>query len=175
VTSDLERAATLFEESLTLHRELGDQHDVISALNRLGWLAHNQGNFARAEALFVEILALTRERGNKHAIPWSLNTVGELARSRGDGATARAYYDKSLALRRELQAIAGVAMVLHNLGYVSWLMWCLCAPDRCALTPATSAAPLSQVGRAGGGEGEHLHDSITGANAFSTQHTIQRL
>jgi predicted ATPase len=119
VTTEPERAVALLEESLVLHRKLGDQQGITSALNRLGWLAHNQRDDGRAGMLFTEVLALTREWGDKREIAWSLNAMGELARFRGDDAAARVYYDESLALRREFLDKEGIAMVLHNLGYVA--------------------------------------------------------
>jgi len=60
---DLVRATELFEEGLTLYRELGDEVGVANVLVELGQVARAQGDYDRAATLSEESLALGRKLG----------------------------------------------------------------------------------------------------------------
>jgi non-specific serine/threonine protein kinase len=55
---DHDRAVTLFEESLTLHRDLGHKHGIADGLERLAGAACGQGQWERAARLFGAAEAL---------------------------------------------------------------------------------------------------------------------
>lgn len=57
------RAKELYEESPTLSRQLGDKRDIAVALENLGSVARNWGDYATARPLLEEALALYRETG----------------------------------------------------------------------------------------------------------------
>jgi tetratricopeptide (TPR) repeat protein len=95
-------ARALYEESLTIFRELGDQKGIAWSLHGLGWTAHDQGDSGATRALYEESLAIFRELGNKKGIAISLLRLERAAKDQGDSGAARALSEESLAIFREL-------------------------------------------------------------------------
>ena len=58
--SDYVAARTLFEESLTIRRRLGDQKKVANSLDLLGEVAESQGDYTTARTLHEESLTIRR-------------------------------------------------------------------------------------------------------------------
>jgi non-specific serine/threonine protein kinase len=119
ISSDYERAAALFQDSLRLQRELGDRSGIATSLHNLARVRFYQGDHERAGALCEESLALRRELADKRGIAMSLNTLGVIARDSGDLASARALYEQSLGLFRELGDRWGIGLLLNNLARVA--------------------------------------------------------
>jgi predicted ATPase len=117
---DNDRAATLFEASVTLYRGLGDTRGLASALGYLaaaGPLDH--GDRERARTLFEESLALWRELGNVGGIAYALSNLGQLAFDEGEEARAGTLFRESLSHFRALGDARGVASALENLGCIA--------------------------------------------------------
>jgi non-specific serine/threonine protein kinase len=117
--SELGRAAARIEESLGLHRELGDARGIAISLNSLGNLAVAQGNYERAAPLFEESLELFKTLGTTMGIATTLSNLGLVAQYQGEYARAVELHQESLALRREMQDAAGIALTLGNLGLLA--------------------------------------------------------
>jgi len=113
---DLDQAAALYEQSLALHRDLGNSRGTALVLNNLGVMAQFQGDNGRAVALLEESLTLFRKMGDEPGIAVSLLTLGSMAQLHGDLAHARTWYEESLALFRTLGDTHGIGAVLNNLG-----------------------------------------------------------
>jgi predicted ATPase/DNA-binding winged helix-turn-helix (wHTH) protein len=96
-------ARALFEESLTLWREIGNKRGIASALNDLGWMAWRQGDYAVAQALSAESLGLWQDLGETQRVATALTNLGWLAHHRGDYVAAWSLFEESLALRRVLE------------------------------------------------------------------------
>ncbi len=62
---EVERALALYEESLSIYRELGDKSGMALVLINLGDVARERGEEDRAVALYNDALALHRELGNE--------------------------------------------------------------------------------------------------------------
>jgi non-specific serine/threonine protein kinase len=86
------------------------------ALNNLGNLANDLGDYGRAQRLYEQSLAIRQELGDRRAVASTLNNLGLLATNQGDHARARALLDENLAIRQELRDEPGVAFAFHNLG-----------------------------------------------------------
>ena len=112
-------AQALYEEGLTLSRELGDQEGIAYALRNLGRVAQNQGDHAGARALYEESLTHWRQVGHPLGIADALSNLGHMARSQGDDAVARALHEESLTLFRQSGHHRGIADALNNLGDVA--------------------------------------------------------
>jgi tetratricopeptide (TPR) repeat protein len=97
-------------------RELGDRGGIAGALNNLGDVVCNQGDYPAAKVLLEECLAIMRELGDRGSIAGSLNNLGEVACNLDDREAARAFFEESLAIRRELGDRSGVAYSLGSLG-----------------------------------------------------------
>jgi len=113
---DYGAAQALYEESLTIFRELEDEQGIAYSLRGLGWAAHDQGDCAAARALYEESLALFREPGDKQGIADVLWRLGSVARDQRDYGAARALLEESLALFGELGDKQGIAVSLGGLG-----------------------------------------------------------
>jgi predicted ATPase len=114
---DFTAARALFEESLALWRELGDQQGIAASLNDLGWVVLCQGDYAVARSLSQEGLALWRELGDQQGVATSLHNLGRVAHCQGDYAAARSLHQESLALRQALEDKRGIAFSLAHLGW----------------------------------------------------------
>ncbi len=88
---DLGTAATRFEESLALARELGDRPAAAAAVAWLGATRGAQGAFAAAEPLLEEGLALHEALGDESGAAWVLFNWGRALSNRG--AVTKSYVD----------------------------------------------------------------------------------
>jgi ATP/maltotriose-dependent transcriptional regulator MalT len=112
---DYDHAVQLYEESLALFRELGNDASTAGVLGNLGFVVQGQGNYKRAEELFTEALELSRRIDDTLGVVISLNNLGEVAQAQGDYARAREYYEQGLALNEELGDKLGMVGLLNNL------------------------------------------------------------
>lgn len=113
---DYAAARTLYEQSLAIHRELGDRGGIGAVLSNLGLLAYEQGDYAEARTLHEESLAIDRELGDRWGVAVSLMHLGSLASAQGDHASARPLYEESLAMFREIGDRGHIANALRSLG-----------------------------------------------------------
>jgi predicted ATPase len=95
-------SSSLLEESLRLHRTLGDRWGEAFVLNGLGMVARRRGEYARAVALCEEGQALFEELGDRWGVAWTLVHVGEAAAERGDATLAVPVLHRALSIAREL-------------------------------------------------------------------------
>jgi non-specific serine/threonine protein kinase len=116
---DFDRARALLEESLEVHRKLGDSAGIAWSqaylANALGMAGDFHGSRAHAQAG----LKLFRDLDDRLGIARTLNTLAEDARLCGDYTLAAQYYEEVLSLDRQLGDQQGIAIRLHNLGYVA--------------------------------------------------------
>jgi predicted ATPase/class 3 adenylate cyclase len=107
----------LYEESLALWREVGDQEAIAWEIFQVGKIALVQSNFAQARALFEECLALFRAQDDQWGIAWTLNRLGSLATDHGDYFRATTLLEESLAHFQELGDKQGIVESLHLLSW----------------------------------------------------------
>jgi len=118
--SAYDEAASLFETSLILWRELGDEswRGQALALDSLGWVASAFGRFERGRQLYESSLKLHREKG----VPYDTEAADVLAHlgmaEFFDGGHARAQplLEESLAIKRALGEKWGMGFALFHLG-----------------------------------------------------------
>jgi predicted ATPase/DNA-binding CsgD family transcriptional regulator len=91
-----------------------------AALNRAGYLALRQGDYAAALALLDEGLALSRELGDKSAIAVAQQFRGLVRHAQRDFAEAIADLEESLALSQELGDDARVSGTLQYLADMAY-------------------------------------------------------
>jgi predicted ATPase len=99
---NVQGARALYEQSLTLAREIQDQRSIAIALANLGVLAQHHGDFAGARPLHEESLAILRRVGDRRSIAVEIGNLGEVALGQGRLAEAQALYVDSLHLLQEL-------------------------------------------------------------------------
>ena len=117
-SEDYEQAITLFEESLSLFRELGDKRGTGRSLFGLGIVALFQNDYTVAAELLEESLVLFREKGNKSDISFSIHHLGILSRYQGEYKRAEALLEENLTLSRERESKVGISVALLDLGHV---------------------------------------------------------
>jgi len=122
---ELNEAIPLVQSAVDMHRELwGSQPhpDFAAALNDLGLMLYDKGDYDRSERLLQEALAMNRRLlGTKHPeIATSLNNIANVMHDRGNLEGAETGYRMSLAMRRELLGNTHplVAQTLNNLAFV---------------------------------------------------------
>jgi len=122
---NLSEALPLVKEAVTMHRTLwGSQPypDFADALNDLGLMLDDSGDYGQSERLLRESMAMKRTLlGDKHPeIARSLTNIAGVLEEKGDLAGSEAMYQQSLAMHRELlgEVHPVVATTLNNLAFV---------------------------------------------------------
>jgi tetratricopeptide (TPR) repeat protein len=96
---DLTQAERMFQESLSLFRELGDKLGSAFTLYHLGKLALRRDDAAEASARFKESLSLRRDVGDTSAVIESLEGLAETAGALGNVALGVRLFGAADALR----------------------------------------------------------------------------
>ncbi len=99
---DFRAASTFHEESLALHRRMGDRHAIAYAASNLANAAVQLGDLARARELYDESIALARELGDVRGTAFGTINLADVPARQGDVEGARALYEEALALIRGL-------------------------------------------------------------------------
>jgi non-specific serine/threonine protein kinase len=99
---DHERAKELYEEGLSLSRELGGAETIGVQLLSLGYEFLLEGDHERATALNEEAAALLRNRGYRTGLEIALVNLGWAALVRGDHNRAAEHLKESVVLSKEL-------------------------------------------------------------------------
>jgi predicted ATPase/class 3 adenylate cyclase len=111
-------ARSLFERSLAICRQIGDQSGTAWALIYLGWMANDRGHFSEARSLLQESLAICQQVEDRRGIAWSLARLGLVEMFEGNSGAAQGPLEESLALCQELGDRWGAAWALTSLGVV---------------------------------------------------------
>jgi predicted ATPase/transcriptional regulator with XRE-family HTH domain len=117
------RAQALFEESLTIRKELADRPGIAECLARLGEVEHCRGNYDKADYLYQQSLEICRELGDKVGISNALLDAGHVDMRRGNARQAAARFSEGLAIRRQqndtrgiIESLAALAGAAASLG-----------------------------------------------------------
>ena len=89
-----------------------------TALNGLGTLAYDMGDFAIASAAYQESLAIYQEQNNPTNTAPLLINIGNVAYRQGNYGMARLHYEEALTLYRGLEHASGIASALGSLGNI---------------------------------------------------------
>jgi predicted ATPase/transcriptional regulator with XRE-family HTH domain len=117
-------AAQLFEQSMALRRDLGEQVDETQPLLNAARQARAAGEYRRATTLLEEALARHRAQGDRGSsgnagMGLSLYELALVRRERGDFALARALYEECVAFHRAIGDREGEIAALLGLGDVA--------------------------------------------------------
>lgn len=91
-------AAPLYEESLSIRRQIGDQRGIAESLSGLGDVAHDRGDYGTARVFYEESLNLHRQLKDMRSVAWSLSSLGHVAYDRGEAALAQSLYEENWAI-----------------------------------------------------------------------------
>jgi non-specific serine/threonine protein kinase len=112
-------ARTQFVHALVIWQALGDHQATAWMLNRIGWLAREQGDTATAALQLSESLAIFRSLGDTFYTAQTLNTLAGVAILQEDPACAEALLAESRALNIADPVMQGWA--LNHLGHAAQL------------------------------------------------------
>jgi non-specific serine/threonine protein kinase len=113
---DLDVAAALLEEGLTLGRQLGDEDGIAWALHGLARVARDRLDNERMIAVAEESLVHFAKAHDIGGSAYSLYLLADVARDRGDVERAIALYQEGAARAREVGDAWGGARVLFGWG-----------------------------------------------------------
>jgi len=106
ISGDNDAAERLWEQSLALFEELGDEHGRAVLLHRLGDLAMWKGDLERARALVEESQAIHERNDNRleriFGVAQTVGTLGAIARDAGEQQHAAELIEQSAAMGREV-------------------------------------------------------------------------
>ncbi len=118
------RAQSLYEESLSIRKELADRPGMAECLVRMGEVEHCRGSYNKADYLYQQSLEICRELGDKPGISNALLDMGHVDMRGGHIRQAAARFRESLTTRRQLgdtrgtieslAAMAGAAALLGD-------------------------------------------------------------
>ena len=113
---EYESAARLIEESLALHKALGNTRGAAQSLLTMARIQIvSQGNLAKAGACVDESLSLLKELDDLEGIATASILRGQLALSRGDTVQARSIFEESLALYKKIGIPQGTILAFYHL------------------------------------------------------------
>jgi predicted ATPase len=109
LTGQYERAAALYERSLMLFEELGDDRGRAVLLHRVGNVAMKRGDLGRAREAVEQSRAIHEEQDDEWGVAQTLGTLGAIARDEGDEANAYDLLARSAAIARDIGETGVVA------------------------------------------------------------------
>jgi ATP/maltotriose-dependent transcriptional regulator MalT len=121
--SETERAYTLYEEALTLYKELNNRRGIANTLLNMAFLTQTRGDFERARVLLEEVVARQRALGNKIGIFGALYQLAQVLfglYGAADALRIRALLEEGLDVAREVGNRRGVASMHGMLGWLAY-------------------------------------------------------
>jgi tetratricopeptide (TPR) repeat protein/transcriptional regulator with XRE-family HTH domain len=115
-----DQSAALHQAALATARQAGDQAGQADALNELGNLQWQTGNYPAAAASLTRALNLYRGLGDRLGQASALNELGRVQTMSGDHTAAAASCRQALGMFRDIGHRAGQAMAINYLGVVQW-------------------------------------------------------
>ena len=116
---DFDGARSLFEESLSLFRRIGNTLNAPSLVGDLGVVAYSVGDYPAARSFLEQALAEYREVQEPELRAQQVIRLGDLARSEGDYERALVLYEECLQEARKVGSPSLIALALHRLGQMA--------------------------------------------------------
>lgn len=113
---DYAQALALYEECLTLQRQIDDQNGVAKTLSNIGATLSSAGDMQQAISVYEESLALSRLAGETSGVAVLLHNLGVLHRYQDDYTRAQEFLTESLTLHQQLGDTIRIASSLFDLG-----------------------------------------------------------
>jgi signal transduction histidine kinase len=117
-SSDPDEALTLAKQALDISRELGFVGLAARALNNMGVIYWQKGDFPQALDHLFEAFHIYREENDSLGIARIHTNIGLIFSDQGHYDRALEYYLVSRTIYEQLGTIAGLAPVLNNIGTV---------------------------------------------------------
>jgi tetratricopeptide (TPR) repeat protein len=115
---DVDRAMTLWQESLDLKDKIGDVQGKAATLNNMARVIAQQGDVDRAMKLWQESLGIEERIGNVKGKAATLANMAGVIAQQGDVDRAMKLWQESLKLKDTIGDVQGKAATLHNMAGV---------------------------------------------------------
>ena len=116
------RGIALLESCLDIGRRLSQARLQARAMNGIGVILNDKGDWAVAVEAYERALRLNESAGDKLGASSNYNNLAVIFANRGDPFQAFRYYRKSLRLDREIGNLRGVAIDYNNMGTLCFKM-----------------------------------------------------
>lgn len=114
IQGDYRSALAYHEESLALHRQLGNPRSIAFAANNLANVATDQGDYARARELYEESNEIVLAQGDRHGAAIGLTNLADVMWRQGDIDKARATFEESASILKSFGDRFGTAFSLDK-------------------------------------------------------------
>lgn len=114
--TDMDSALIYAFEAEKLGREVNNRKLISDALNMLGVLKKNMGEFKISLRFYEESLEIRKKIEDKEGVARTYSNIGNVHRYLGEYDIALEYYFKSLSIREELGDQAQLARLNNNIG-----------------------------------------------------------
>ena len=88
ISGEFEAARELYEQSLALHEQLGDEHGRAVLLHRIGIIEMREGDLERARELVETSHAIHERHGDTWGLAQTIGTLGAIERDAGNAPRA---------------------------------------------------------------------------------------
>jgi tetratricopeptide (TPR) repeat protein len=112
---DYPNAIKIFQESLSIFRDLGMDREVSVVLGDLGYVVRLGGEYDRAEVYFRDALSLSRKTGDKEEEVYLLGMLGTVDIDRGKPEEACKWFEQALPLAKEVGRQDYIAYLQYRL------------------------------------------------------------
>lgn len=121
---DYARGTILWEESLALAREVGDDSSVGITLGNLGHVALLQRDFERTKARSEEVLAFARELGSSgvELVPTACVNLGLATLGLGEHERAKGFFEEALVMSQDMGRTPQVIEILEGMASLAGAM-----------------------------------------------------
>ena len=116
---DYDEAARLYQRSLEINEQSGNQADIAANYHQFGMLAEHQGDYAEATRQYQRALEINERLDNQPGMASGYHQLGILAYQRADYDEAATRFQRSLDIDERLGNQAGVAASHHALGMLA--------------------------------------------------------
>jgi len=118
---DYIQALALYEEGLSISRDLGEKMKTGQILQAISHVAINRSEYSEARVLLEESLEIFRELGDKSGTARSLSNIGLTHFQQDEFTTAEALYAESLLIFVEIGDTRSIAWTLNDQGNIACL------------------------------------------------------
>ena len=111
-----QEARQRYQESVEISREIGDRWRMSIALDFLGYVVREMGEYEQARRAHEESLSISEDIGDLGGVGGSIDNLGLVARDLGDYEKAAGLLEQGLAIRQQAGQRSSIANSLWHLG-----------------------------------------------------------
>ena len=106
------------QNSLRISQQAKDEIMIIKALNLIGKINHEQGNYSEALKIYKGALELSEKVDPKEWKAACINNIGNVYNVWGKFSDALSYFEKAFPLFKQVGDLYSMAIVLRNIGTI---------------------------------------------------------